>query len=647
MRSPIRPVAGFAMLWMATCALNPGKAPAQTTPPARELSAADLEAYLDGLVPDQLARDNIAGAAISVVKDGKVLFAKGYGFSDVDKRTPVTPDATLFRPGSISKLFTWTSVMQLVEQGKLDLDKDVNEYLDSKMDFKIPPAFGQPITLKNIMTHTAGFEETVRDLFVADAQHLYPLDQYLKNHMPERIFPPGVVPAYSNYATAMAGYIVQRVSGEPFDRYVSEHILKPLDMQRTTFVQPLPDNLKPLMSSGYVQASQKPKPFEFVEAYPAGSVSTTARDMANFMIAHLQDGRFGDTQILRPETAQLMHARLFGADDRLNGMAHGFYEETRNGHRIIGHGGDTVLFHSDLHLIPDLGVGFFVSYNSAGKGGVGDRAMLFRGFLDRYFPYTPPAGQKVADTKAHAAEVAGLYKVSRRMESTFLSMTTPLGEVKIDAGADGAISADLLKGPNGEPIKFEEIAPYLYRERHGQSKIGFKKDAAGHWQFQIDYPFFIFQKAGLLENKYFVLAVLIFGVTVISLTVLLWPVAAIVRKHYGKKLDMPPAALRWRLWVRMVCLLFLALFVGWAVALSRADDFSVLNGLAPWVVLFGILAIVCSLGAVLVCFNAVRGWTASGRWIWTKLHDLSLALACVGLVWFLFTWNLMNFRLRF
>ena len=203
---------------------------------AHQLTAEDLEAFLDGTMPAQLNREDIAGAVIAVVKDGKVLFAKGYGFSDVEKRTPVTPDATLFRPGSISKLFTWTSVMQLVEQGKLDLDKDVNEYID----FKIPQAFGKPVTLKDIMTHTAGFEETARDLFVADAQHMTPLDQYLKEHMPRRIFPPFVVPAYSNYATTLAGYIVQRVSGKPFSQYVADNIYTPLEMTRTTFVQPLP-----------------------------------------------------------------------------------------------------------------------------------------------------------------------------------------------------------------------------------------------------------------------------------------------------------------------------------------------------------------------------------------------------------------------
>ena len=502
-----------------------------------ELTGADLEAFLDGLMPLQLQREDIAGAVIAVVKDGKVIFAKGYGFSDLEKRTPVTADATLFRPGSISKLFTWTSVMQLSEQGKLDLDKDVNEYLD----FKIPPAYGKPITLKNIMTHTAGFEEVARDLFVSDAAHMHSLEQFLKHHVPDRIFPPGVIPAYSNYATALAGYIVQRVSGKPFEQYVQDNIYTPLEMKRSTFVQPLPDNLQPMMSNGYKKASEKAHPFEFVEAYPAGSVSTTARDMCNFMIAHLQNGQFGDKQILKPETAKLMHSRLFGTDDRLNAMAYGFYEESRNGQRIIGHGGDTVFFHSDLHLILDKNVGFFVSYNSAGKGETSARTLLFESFLDRYFPFTPPAGAKVDSAAADAKQIAGFYKSSRRFDTSFLSLTTPLGEPKVIPHADGTISVDPLKDASGQLKKYEEISPFLYREVHGQDKIGFKKDAAGNWQFQLDYPFFIFQKVGLLQSKTFNIVVLSFGLGVLGLTILLWPVAAVVRKHYGKPLNYSPS----------------------------------------------------------------------------------------------------------
>ncbi|HRH43989.1 MAG TPA: serine hydrolase domain-containing protein, partial [Pyrinomonadaceae bacterium] len=184
--------------------------PAESGKP--EMTAADVEAFLDGVVPAQLTQNDIAGATISVVKDGKLLFAKGYGYSDVKAKKPVSPETTLFRPGSVSKLFTWTAVMQLVEQGKLDLNKDVNEYLD----FKIPEAFGKPITLTHILTHTPGFEEQIKDLFTLN-QDSPNLGEYLKTHIPARIFPPGTTPAYSNYATALAGYIVEHVSGKPFN----------------------------------------------------------------------------------------------------------------------------------------------------------------------------------------------------------------------------------------------------------------------------------------------------------------------------------------------------------------------------------------------------------------------------------------------
>ncbi|HKU22346.1 MAG TPA: serine hydrolase domain-containing protein, partial [Terriglobales bacterium] len=340
-----------------------GTAPEKATPGTHELTATDLEAFLDGLIPLQIERDDIAGAVVAVVKDGNVLFEKGYGYADVARKIPVSPQTTLFRPGSISKLFTWTSVMQLVEEGKLDLDRDVNDYID----FKIPPAYGRPITVRDVMTHTPGFEESIKGLFVPTSKEMQPLGKYLATHLPQRVYPPGTTPAYSNYGAALAGYIVQRVSGQPFEEYVQQHVFQPLQMVHSTFAQPLPPNLKPLMSQGYQLGSQPPKDFEMVQAFPAGSLSSSADDLAHFMIAHLQDGRYGDARILQPQTAQLMHARAFVNVPGMNAMALGFYEESRNGHRIIGHGGDTNWFHSNLHLMLDADVGFFVSYNSAGR----------------------------------------------------------------------------------------------------------------------------------------------------------------------------------------------------------------------------------------------------------------------------------------
>src|SRR6476659_4584829 len=215
---------GQAPLEPKVAAATVPPAPATSPAGAHPLTAEDVNAWLDGFMSYSLAKDDIAGAVVVVVKDGQILTQKGYGYSDVAKQKPVDPAKTLFRPGSVSKLFTWTAVMQLVEQGKLNLDTDVNTYLD----FKIPPYDGKPITLRNIMTHTAGFEEVIKDLIAHDPKALMPLGTYVKTHLPERVFAPGTTPAYSNYATALAGYIIERQSGETFDNYIEHHIFAPL-----------------------------------------------------------------------------------------------------------------------------------------------------------------------------------------------------------------------------------------------------------------------------------------------------------------------------------------------------------------------------------------------------------------------------------
>jgi CubicO group peptidase (beta-lactamase class C family) len=678
---------GFALIVLLACMAvwaqqpaktsPPGKAPAPTqqaaaSTPAAQLTAADLEAFLDGAMPLQLQRSNIAGATVSVVKDGKVLFARGYGYADVEAKKPVSAEDTLFRPGSISKLFTWTAVMQLQEQGKLDLDRDVNEYLD----FKIPSTFPQPITLRNIMTHTSGFAETAKDLFVKDAADMKPLGTYLAEHIPNRIFPPGTTPAYSNYATTLAGYIVQRVSGKPFDEYIATNILQPLGMSHTTFDQPLPPALKPLMSNGYVLASDKAKPFEVVQAWPAGSVSTSAMDMTRFMIAHLQNGEYNGARILRPETAQLMHARAFGSNPAMNAMALGFYEETRNGHRIIGHGGDTVYFHSDLHLILDQGVGFFVSYNSGGKGEVSNRTELFKQFLDRYFPYQVPSATAPASAAADAKEVSGLYIVSRRLQGNILEASGMLGELRVSGLPDGKITADALKDFAGRPKKFTEIGPLVYREVDGQDKIAFKRDANGRLQVAIDYPFMVFDRVGLLQNKYFNYGVLGATLGIMVLALILWPVNGLVRRHYGKKLDLSPSDRRLRKWARAICALNILFVILLAVVLSSGDGATGLNGIDGRLHALQVLEAIAAVGSIVVVFNAFRAWlwrpamisilaAGASRSAGTSSSSLSsgatsepqkrasrtleslIALACLGFTWFVLYWNVLNFSLHY
>jgi CubicO group peptidase (beta-lactamase class C family) len=624
------------------------KAPAPVEPPmtgTHELTPQDVSAFLDGIMPQQLATDDIAGAVISIVKDGKVVFAKGYGYSDMEKRTPVSPDTTLFRPGSISKLFTWTAVMQLVEQGKLDLDRDVNDYLD----FKIPATYSKPITLRNIMTHTPGFEETIQELFVKDAKDLTPLGNYVKRHLPTRIYPPGTTPAYSNYATTMAGYIVQRVSGQDYYEYVEEHILKLLQMEHSTFRQPLPEALKGLASKGYDVASEPAKGFEFVEAAPAGSSSVSAMDMTHFMIAHLQDGKYEGVQILKPETAQLMHSRQFANLTDMNAMCLGFYEETRNGHRIIGHAGDTEAFHSDLHLMADSQLGFFISYNSAGKGEGRAREEVWHAFLDRYFPYEVPKADEVATSANDIQNVSGHYIVSRRADTTIMKVLNVAGEAKISGNDDGTLSVNDLKDANGVPKKFREIAPLLFREVNGQDKVGFKRDESGSFVEVIDFPFMVFQKASVNQNSAFQIPLIIAALVVIVLTILLWPVMAIVRRHYGQLLELTPQKRRLRLLVRLTCVLFAIFFLAYGLFFSMAlKDIGLLSPRGnPWLRLIQIVGWLGVLGTVAAIYSAMQSWRVPQRWWAARLGDTLIALGCLGAVWFVFTWNMLHWSLKY
>jgi len=616
----------------------------------QELTAADLSAFLDGLIPQQIEKADIAGAVVAVVKDGKVLFERGYGYSDVEKRTPVSPQDTLFRPGSISKTFTWTAVMQQVEQGKLNLDADVNQYLD----FKVPATFGKPTTLRDIMTHRSGLEETIKDLFVGSEKDLMPMAKYLPAHLPAQIFPPGTTPAYSNYATTVAAYMVQRVSGQPFDDYVDEHFFKPLNMTRATFRQPLPEALKPYISAGYNLGSGKPKPFEWVEVAPAGSLSASSESMAHWMIMHLQNGRYGDAQILKPETAIQMHARQEGWPAGMDAMCLGFYEQNLNGHRVISHGGDTELFHSDLFLILDSNVGLFVSYNSAGRPDHGDaRGDLYIKFMDRYFPAAPSNEPTLSSAKEDAQSVAGPYKISRRFQTNILAVTTVLGQAKFVADPkDNTIYLDgFFKKENGQPRHFREVGPMFFRSVDGPEQIAFVKDASGHRVAYIDYPFMVFQEVdGALNKQILNYVVIGLGVGVVVLTILFWPVAAVLRKHYSKPLSVTvgPSARSWRRWVRVACFVNIAYLCGLMLVLNALEKPGGLGASGDMKVhLWQFIGVLTGFGALVAIIAAIKSWGDEQQWVWYKIWNTLLAVGCVGFFWFLVHWHLLNFNLNY
>ena len=624
---------------------------AVTVPPALpppQLTQEDLTAFFDGLVPLQIERNDIAGAVVAVVKDGKVIFAKGYGYSDLKNKKPVSAEDTLFRVGSISKLFTWTAVMQLVQQGKINLDTDVNRYLD----FNVPEPFGKPITMRDLMTHTPGFEETIQDLIQLDGPNpdLLTTRQFLVMHPPKEIFPPGTIGAYSNYGANLAGYIVQRVSGQNFDDYVEQHIFAPLGITHASFRQPLPPNLKPLMSDGYQLASGGAKPFEFVNTPPAGALSISAMDITHFMIAHLQDGSYNGASILSPDTVKLMHTRQYAPDPQVNGFCLGFYENSRNGHRAIGHGGDTLYFHSLLELIPDADTGIFVSYNSAGRGDVGPRGPLFYKFMDRYFPYTPPALKAIPTAAADARAVSGAYIPSRRSQTNIFYLVSLLGEENVGPNSDGSLDLGGTKWVDGQPLQYVETAPMVWQARSDpQNKIVFKRGDDGRYEIALEFPAQVMQEVPGYASKNFINCCLAFFFLVFALTLLLWPIAALVRHHYGRKVEASDRERRARAWARVVCalnLLFWCLFLG--TITYGGSHLSVLSHRAdPWFRVIQIVGWLGVFGTLLALWNFFVSIGTPGRWWWARIHDTLILLACLTSVWLIWFAHLLHFSLNY
>src|SRR5215831_8119403 len=617
----------------------------KSAPSPHALTAADLEAFLDGLVPMQLARENIAGAVIVIVKNGSVFFSKGYGYADVTAKVPVSPTSTLFRPGSISKTFTWTAAMQLVEQGKINLDGDINGYLD----FQVPHSFGRPITMRNLMTHTAGFEETLKDVMVDRPDELAPLREFVISHQPKQIFVPGTIPAYSNYGADLAGYIVQRVSGLPFEEYVQKNIFQPLGIAHGTFTQPLPDVLKPMMSNGYELASEDPKPFEWVPPEPApdGSLSITGADMAPFMIAHLHNGKYGETRILQQHTAEMMHARQFAADPAVNGMALGFYEENRNGHRIIGHGGDLNYFHSDMHLIPDEDLGFFVSYNSLGKGELDARTALWNQFLDRYFPSAPDS-TVTANTKIDS--VLGKYLSSRRAQTTILrSLWWILAEASVSQDEGGTIQVDSIKDFAGQPKHWRSVGNMQFREVGGKQLLVFKRDPAGHLEMITDDPTELYQRTSWTENKTVLLVALGFVILVFAATVVFWPVGALIRRHYHHTLALTPAERRLRLFMKLGCAIDLVALLAFAGTMVYGfSNLSLFSGrFDPWFRLLQLLFIVGVAGTLAMVYSAYRLWSRAGKKAWTTIHTAGLLLASFIFLWLTAASRVLQISLKY
>lgn len=627
--------------WLFSCTaivlstFSPVLSPLAKAEPADVTDPAIVESFVDGAVKGTMETHHSPSGVVAVMKNGEVILLKGYGFQDVEKRVPVTAEQTMFRPGSISKLFTWVSVMQLVEQGLLDLDVDVNNYLET---FEVAETWpGQPVTLRHIMTHTAGFEDgALGYLIVDDFDRIMPLADALASYQPERVFPPGKRVAYSNWATALAGLIVSNVSEQPFNDYVQEHIFEPLAMTHSSFDEPLAPELQPYMAKAYRYDAGKytETPYEVISNFgPAGAAAVSAPDMIQFATALLSDGAVGDARILQPETLQRMLDEGFVHDERVRGVGLGFLKRAfgPEGLDIFGHDGATSRFFSHLGLSRSEDFMLFSSF-SGPEGGAVNRQFV-AAFYDEFFP-APATDLKAPDDFSERAErYAGVYNSSRGNFSTIESILRSLGGIKVAPMSDNTLMV-------GEK-RYIEIGPRLFQALYDDTRIAFQETTDGSIDGFVMDGFGVFQmyRVPFYEAADFTLFVI--GLLILVALLTLLRIA-----YQWRHIKVAGGAERRVELVSLAFAVFTLAFYSFAgLAVSGGFD-SFYYSTIPWQLKFALLFPLLLVPVVLV--HIYQTWLVWSQSLFFGLrHRLRHSfVSFVGLLslWFYYYWNLLGFN---
>lgn len=591
---------------------------------------AAVQGYFDETLPVAMEMTDTLSATVAVVKGGEVIHASGYGKANIEQSQNTTANH-LFRIGSVSKLFTWTAIMQLYEQGQLDLDTDINQYLKN---IQIPDTFDQPITLKHLLTHTPGYEDGWWGfLILFDIDKALTLEQAMTKHMPERINPPGKHASYSNYGTALAGLIIENVSGQSFNDYIKAHIFKPLAMNQSTFIEPLPDDLAPHMTQAYGRSMGvfSPKPFEIITGFgPAGSMASSAHDMSRFMMAHLNDGELDGQRILKAETAQLMHSTLFQADKRLNGMAHGFYEITANGHRLIGHNGDTTQFHTALFLDKDKQLGGYISIMNTNDAGV--RNHFVQSFYDRFYPAENAVVTPPADFAVRADHYTGRYQSLRHNESTIEKASIIFNDAAQVMLTDENTLFILGK-------QFVEVDQHLFQQIDGENKVAFTENEQGEiTSFSLNSrPHTTFSRIPNSESSFYKK-----GLPILILLLFLHQfIAWIYQRNSNKKLV---SSQRHLILAGGLTAATNLIFVVWFLLVALSYQLTFIEGI-PQALASSLFLPYVAAGLTAVTLVAyIKRWT-SGDWIIrSRLYWLIFIAAAAFMVWYYHHWQLMGWN---
>lgn len=595
-------------------------APAHQASPQRAPNAPsdpdELGARLDKLLKKQLDEYDIPGATMSVVSGDKQLMARGYGLPDADhEKQRVEPDRTGFFMGSVAKVFTAVAVLQLVEDGKLDLRADVNKYLKS---FQIKDTYpDKPVTPHNLLTHTAGFDFSIVGTASEDPDDAGDLGESLADNQPERVREPGEAAAYDNYGVALAGYLVEQISGQPFEKYVQKEILAPLGMSRTTFEQPHPKRLEDSLARGHRpgDGGQETTKGQYGAWTPTGAAAiSTATDMGRLMRGLLNDGKLTDSRVLSDKSVQLLEKRQYGNDKRLPGMGYVLEERRHDEHRYLVKDGDIPGFHSNMALFPDKNMGVYVSYNGDGDTGKAALAADEVALLAAEHVYGGKAeGTSKSTVKEDIGQYEGSYRANRTSHSDFTRASALTGSIEVSAGDDGVLttSGPLSADPDVTEQKWRQIEKGVFQEVDGDARIAFED---GQLTVSTDVAV-AFNKVPWYESPQLHMQLLIGGLALISLTMICWPIIALVRRSRDPRPG--PRAARLLAWANSLLLGGVAVCFALLVADANVMNQTVFLGDSPLLTAVPTLlaasgvataAMLCC--AVLAYYRRWWGWVA-------------------------------------
>jgi CubicO group peptidase (beta-lactamase class C family) len=619
----MRPAAALLLVAVA------GAAAAEPAPGPRE--PREVEAFFDGVVPALLEEYHVPGLVLSVVADGRVVLAKGWGVADVETGRPMDARRTRVRVASISKLVTATAAMQLVAQGKLDLHADVNQYLES---FRVEEAYGEPVTLHHLLTHTAGFDDRFLASGRALGSELPPLGAYLAARMPPRAMPPGRVISYSNHGIALVGHLVERASGMPFADYVLANVFAPLGMTHSRFGLQVP--LDPDLAVPYFwkDGRQVPLGYDHTLLGPAAELNTTALDMAKFMLAHL---RQGDAELLDAETERLMQERHFSVHPKVAGWAYGFEEIWLGGVRGVGHGGDWRGFESWLVIFPQHGWGVFASAN-----GMFDAFAFYRDFgralAERWLPASrPPPPEPAPGFDERAARYTGTYVPNRRIRGDFMKLGQLVMHAQVEANGEGGLT---VTAPGGFAERLVEVEPGLFRFASEERWARFFADDATGDEHLVLGSFLTFDRVSWWRSPRVHMFAGGAAALLLAATLGGWALGAVARRLAGAAPSPTPRVTRWL--GALVALLFL-FGLGVIAGELRPERFPDLLVEVPGRLRAGFAAL--ALGALLalpLAGLAARGPRPGAPAPLARLHLLALAAAVLLLAAQVAYWNLLG-----